>query len=58
MNPYSCVQTIELLRNLALNIHGMIDVVDDQNIKDIIELLKKQEGYKVPEPDKRPVCWP
>lgn len=43
MNNESCIQTIELLRNLALNIHGVIDVVDDRNCNDIIALLKEQQ---------------
>ena len=43
MNNESCIQTIELLRRLALNIHGVIDVIDDRNCNDIINLLKEQE---------------
>lgn len=46
MNNESCIQTIELLRNLALNIHGVIDVVDDRNCNDIIALLKEQEAVE------------
>ena len=46
MNNESCIQTIELLRNLALNIHGVIDVVDDRNCNDIIALLKEQDAVK------------
>ena len=44
MNRESCIQTIELLRQLALNIHGVIDVIDDRNCNDIINLLKEQES--------------
>lgn len=43
MNRESCIQTIELLRKLALNIHGIIDVIDDRNCNDIITMLKEQE---------------
>lgn len=59
MNPYSCVQTVELLRKLALNVHGVIDVVDDKNCDEIIELLKRQDGYKEPEqkPFELPLPW-
>lgn len=59
MNRESCIQTIELLRQLALNIYGVIDVIDDRNCNDIINLLKEQEedkpkGHWMPyEPDKR-----
>lgn len=35
----SCIRTIKLLRKLALNIHGVIDVVDDDNCNKLIELL-------------------
>lgn len=35
----SCVNTIETLRRLALNIHGVIDVVDDENCDKLISLL-------------------
>ena len=38
----SCIQTIELLKSLAYNIHGMMDVVDAWNCKKIIELLESQ----------------
>ena len=43
MNTGSCIQTIELLRRLALNVHGVIDAVDDRNCDEIISLLKEQE---------------
>ena len=35
----SCICTINTLRRLALNIHGVIDVVDDANCNKLIELL-------------------
>ena len=37
----SCIQTIELLRRLAFNVHGVMDVIDTQNCDKIIELLKQ-----------------
>ena len=46
MNTGSCIQTIELLRRLALNVHGVIDVVDDRNCDEIISLLKEQEAVE------------
>lgn len=36
----SCIHTINMLRRLALNIHGVIDVVDDRNCNKLIELLE------------------
>lgn len=36
----SCIHTINTLRRLALNIHGVIDVVDDANCNKLIELLE------------------
>lgn len=35
----SCICTINTLRRLALNIHGVIDVVDNANCDKLIELL-------------------
>ena len=35
----SCICTLNTLRRLALNIHGVIDVVDDVNCNKLIELL-------------------
>lgn len=34
------ILTIEMLKRLALNIHGLIDVVDDNNIKKVIKLIQ------------------
>ena len=39
----SCEQTVVLLRQLAFNIHGFMDVVDEANCEKIIKLLKEQE---------------
>ena len=36
----SCVKTLESLRRLALNIHGVIDAVDDENINKMIDMLQ------------------
>ena len=38
----SCIKTVKLLRRLALNIHGVIDVVDDDNCNKIISALEQQ----------------
>ena len=40
----SCIHTIELLRRLAFNVHGVMDVVDAQNCDKIIEMLSKQSA--------------
>ena len=37
----SCILTIDTLRRLAVNVNGVIDVIDDQNCHKIIELLKQ-----------------
>ena len=39
----SCEMTIILLRQLALNIHGFMDIVDERNCEKIIELLREQK---------------
>ena len=39
----SCINTIQMLRRLALNLHGVIDVVDDDNCNKIIALLEGAE---------------
>ena len=39
----SCIFTINTLMNLAYNIHGVMDVVDVDNCKKIIEML--DSGY-------------
>lgn len=41
----SCINTIEQLRRLAYNVHGLMDVIDDENCKKIISLLKEQSKY-------------
>ena len=41
----SCIQTIELLKKLAYNIHGVMDVIDSKNCEKIINLLKEQKWY-------------
>jgi hypothetical protein len=44
----SCIITIELLRKLALNVHGVIDVIDNQNCDKIIEMLNNPEPQWIP----------
>lgn len=53
----SCIRTIEILRGLAFNVHGVMDVIDAQNCDKIIETLNKPErkngkwiGYKDDDP--------
>ena len=50
----SCINTIELLRRLAYNVHGLMDVIDDENCKKIISLLKEQDGN---EPERKKGKW-
>lgn len=38
----SCIGTIEMLQRLAYNIHGVMDVVDADNCKNIIKALEKE----------------
>lgn len=40
----SCICTVEMLRRLAINIHGYMDVVDYDNCDEIIQLLKMTGG--------------
>ena len=35
----SCISTINLLRRLAFNVHGVIDVIDNENCDKLIALL-------------------
>ena len=39
----SCIRTIELLRGLAFNVHGVMDIIDAQNCDEIIKMLEKSE---------------
>ena len=36
----SCIKTIELLRRLAFNVHGVMDVIDAENCDKIIKMLE------------------
>lgn len=38
----SCIQTIELLRRLAFNVHGVMDVIDAGNCDKIISMLSQE----------------
>lgn len=38
----SCIRTIELLRRLAFNVHGVMDVIDAQNCDKIISMLSQE----------------
>lgn len=35
----SCINTINLLRRLAVNVHGVIDAIDNENCDKLIALL-------------------
>lgn len=46
----SMICTLDMFMRLAFNIHGVIDVVDDRNIKKMKEILnkhliRKKEGW-------------
>ena len=43
----SCIKTIELLRRLAYNIHGVMDVIDAKNCEKIIEALSREPSEDV-----------
>ena len=53
----SCIQTITLLKELAYNIHGYMDVIDAENCKKMIELLKEQEKKQITLHKKHVVTW-
>lgn len=38
----SCIKTIEMLRRLAYNIHGIMDVIDTDNCEKIIKALEQE----------------
>lgn len=38
----SCINTIELLRRLAFNVHGVMDVIDAGNCDKIISMLSQE----------------
>lgn len=40
----SCIQTIKSLMRLAFNVHGVMDIIDAQNIDRIIEMLEEPES--------------
>lgn len=42
----SCILTVKLLRTLAYNIHGFMDIIDEQNCEKIIKLLEEQKEKK------------
>ena len=37
----SCIQTIELFRRLAYNVHGLVDVLDAENCDKILKMLEQ-----------------
>ena len=42
----SCINTIEILRRLAFNVYGVIDVIDAENCEKIIQMLKQPDAEK------------
>jgi len=38
----SCIATIEMLQELAYNINGVMDIIDADNCKKIIKILKQE----------------
>ena len=53
----SCIQTINLLKELAYNIHGIMDVIDARNLQAIIDLLKQQEPMEPEIEGGGPTYW-
>lgn len=49
----SCICTIKMLRNLALNVHEVMDVIDYENCEKMISLLERFEPSAQPETAKR-----
>lgn len=47
----SCVGTIEMLRRLAYNIHGVMDVIDADNCEKIIKALEQEQDKPMVEID-------
>lgn len=47
----SCVGTIEMLRRLAYNIHGVMDVIDADNCEKIIKALEQEQDKPTVEID-------
>lgn len=44
----SCIHTIELLRRLAFNVHGVMDVIDAENCDKIIKMLEADAQQWIP----------
>ena len=44
----SCIHTIELLRRLAFNVHGVMDVIDAENCDKIIKMLEADAQRWIP----------
>lgn len=44
----SCIRTIEILRGLAFNVHGVMDIIDAQNCDKVIEMLNEPEPHWIP----------
>lgn len=54
-NNKSMICTLEMLRRLALNVHGVIDIVDDDNINKMIDMLKQSKvGEWIPASERLP----
>ena len=34
-----CIRTIEMLKDLAFNVHGYMDIIDSQNIDKVINFI-------------------
>ena len=44
----SCINTIELLKRMAFNVHGLMDVVDAENCDKIIKMLNDDKSHWTP----------
>ena len=53
----SCINTIELLKRMAYNIHGLMDVVDAENCDKIIKMLNDDKSHWTPCSEKLPLTY-
>lgn len=53
----SCINTIELLKRMAYNVHGLMDVVDAENCDKIIKMLNDDNPHWTPCSEKLPLTY-
>lgn len=50
----SCINTIELLKRMAFNVHGVMDAVDIENCDKIIKMLNDDNPHWIPCSERMP----